>query len=176
MSTEHKHSCCCCFSLRTGVWLIGGLQIASAIGNLYSAFRSGDWAGYAIQLAVQIVFSGVFTLHMSHEDRQHSFYRSALFWIYFIFITVVGAVIGFLKTFGYWGDLPNDICADPDILENMTQSECTNFMMKTLIGFVTVNLLFNSYCTYKLKKWHTVKVQHEKEVSEAAYGKLAGER
>ena len=153
MDSEHKGSCCCCFSLKTGVWLIGALQIANAVSNLYGAIKTGDWAAYGIQLGIHILFGVIFMLHMSHEDRQHSAWRSALFWIYFILVTVAGSVLSYMMTFGFWGNLPNDICSDPDILEKMEMkhSTCTSFFRWSFAAIVTVNLLFNLYCACKLK-------------------------
>ena len=114
---EKNHTCCCCLSLRIGVWLIGGLQVLGAIANLVTAVRTSSWESYGIQLAVQLVFSLIFMIHLIHDGRHHSNLRSALFWIYFIFITVLGSVIGYMRVFGFWGDMPKEICNDPDVLE-----------------------------------------------------------
>ena len=153
-------TCCCCFSLKTGVHLIALLQFLGAIANIVTAIRTGDWETYGIQLAVQCVFSLIFVIHMIHDGRHHSNLRSALFWIYFIFITVAGSVIGYLRVFGFWGDMPQEICNDPDVLEQMDPDECKSFVLTTLLIFVTFNLAFNLYCTCKLKQWHTYKVNH----------------
>ena len=53
----------------------------------------------------------------------------------------------------------------------MGEDECHNFVLTSLLIFVTVNLLFNLYCTCKLKEWHTYKVHHPEQ-----YDTLSGGR
>ena len=31
-----QDKCCCCFSIKTGVWIIGALQIIGWVGNTYN--------------------------------------------------------------------------------------------------------------------------------------------
>ena len=167
-------TCCCCFSLKTGVHLIALLQFLGAIANIVTAVRTGDWETYGIQLAVQCVFSLIFVIHLIHDGRHHSNLRSALFWIYFIFITIVGSVIGYLNIFGYWGTNPQqDICGDSDMRKqmDMDEGECENFVLTSLLIFVTIHVIFHLYCSCKLKEWHNYKVNHPEQ-----YGALSGGR
>ena len=170
---EEEHTCCCCFGLRTGVWLIGLLHIASFVANLITAFRTGGWFELSIQLIIQLVFTSIFVLHMTSESRQHHPWRNALFWVYFIFITILSAAIGYLAVFGYWGNPVNDVCNDPNILEQLTMSECKNFVFISLGMFITLNLVMNMYLSFKLLQWAKVKKEEE---GMAAYGALPGSR
>ena len=108
-------SCCCCFDLKTGVWIIGLIQVFQACFNLVTTFRTGGWYEISVQLAIEIVFSVIFLLHMTSHHRQSYGWRNFIFWYYFIFIVIASAVYGYLTGFGYIWDVVGDVCSDPDI-------------------------------------------------------------
>ena len=107
---EQNQTCCCCFSLKTGVWLIGGLVILNVISGLYQAGGYGTWGYNSISLALNFGFCILFLIMMVSPSNDTFKLRNGVFLYYLIALTLVPAIITILAVFGVGWNIVDDVC------------------------------------------------------------------
>ena len=96
-------------------------------------------------------------MHMTSDSRQGFAWRNFLFWFYFIFICMLSAIIGYLTGLSIFWNVVDELCEDPQIKDELSSSECNDFVRGSILVFVTVGFIVNLYFSIKLKEWANVK-------------------
>ena len=98
-------SCCCCFSLKTGVWLIGGLVILNVASSFYSAAVYDLWGFYMIQLVLEAIFCILFLIMMISDRHDTYNMRNGVFFYYLIGLVLIPLGVTILGIFGIGWDI-----------------------------------------------------------------------
>ena len=105
-------TCCWCFSLKTGVWLIGSLVILNVASSFYSAAVYSLWGFYAVQLVLEAIFCVIFLITMISSIHDTYKTRNTVFIYYLIGILIIPLIIDVLGLIGIQWDIITQICKE----------------------------------------------------------------
>ena len=152
--------CCCCFGLKIGVWLIGGMVIFSTAYSFYSVASHPYWQFYMISIALNAVFCVLFLIMMISKNHDSYKLRLAVFIYYLIGIVIIPNAIILLGVFGIGWNLVDDICTQAERQSNQkdfNHDDCVRLSQGLLIANVTFFTILYLYFSCQLKQWANLK-------------------
>ena len=108
-----QDTCCLCFSLKTGVWLIGLFEMLCLVQSLVEGFLGGQlpYPGSTYMLAViPLMFIVLFLFMMLDKENFGEKERRYTSYFYLIGMVIVPFVIGTLGMYGPGFDFVTPIC------------------------------------------------------------------
>ena len=104
-------SCCFCFSLKTGVWLIGILQITALIGTVYNGLVR--WTS-VVDLITTVITTSIFCVlfldMMLNPDHDPLRLRNFVWVSYLVGVIVIQAVVATMGVLGIGFDITTPFC------------------------------------------------------------------
>merc|ERR1712228_477055 len=105
MEEEGGETCCMCFSLKTGVWLIGALVILSVATAFWNSARYDEWGFFMINAGISAIFCVLFLIMMISQSLDNYKLRYTVFVYYTVGLVLVPLVLTVLAVFGVGWDI-----------------------------------------------------------------------
>ena len=110
----NQDRCCCCFSVKTGVWLIGALEIIGMVQNIYNGLVYDMLASVLASLILSGIFCVMFLFMMVSPNTDSYKLRNSVFLYYLIAMTIIPVAIVIMGMFNLGFDFVGPICREAE--------------------------------------------------------------
>ena len=161
---EPEKTCCCYFSIETGVHLILGLSMLTMCVQFFSMVIEGFWAEYLILYICNGVFCFMFLAPKWIKSMDTYMMRLRTMMFYFCAIACLGHLWTAAGLLGIGVDELDYICIDKGIAEtyyNGDKIRCRDDWMIILLIALFSSMICQLYYTYILKVFADEKKREE---------------
>ena len=150
--------CCLCFSVKTGVWIIGALEIISMVEDIYNGLVYKMIAQFLLSLIITAIFCVLFLFMMVSPTGDTYKLRNSVFFYYLIALTIIPVVITLMGIFGIGFDIVTPICNEIKEQvkkkdESQSVDNCKPWTQAGLGFFILFFTMIRLYFSYILKKY-----------------------
>ena len=144
-SQEEQKTCCCFFSIETGVKIIFVITLIDMFLQLLAMFVEGLWAEYLPIFFLNSIFITLFLIPKCDRTMDTVTHRTRTAWYYFFCIAILGHIWIVIGLTGLGADELKKICITNGIAEkwyNGDNLKCRDEQRIVLIVNVFINMLF----------------------------------